>query len=111
LNTAGVYGLGAAIDLFLEVGPDRIEEYLLGLSGYLAERLTSKGYDVVSPGNAGETSAIITCRHERHTPKDLWRLLREKNIQTAPRMNRLRISPHFYNTREEVDALIEALPD
>jgi selenocysteine lyase/cysteine desulfurase len=111
LNTAGVYGLGAAIDLFLEVGPEKIEEYLLGLSDYLAERLASKGYQVVSPRNAGETSAIVTCTHERHTPKDLHRLLREKSIQTAPRMNRLRISPHFYNTREEIDVLIEALPD
>jgi len=41
----------------------------------------------------------------------LFRVLRSQNIITAPRMNRLRISPHFYNTREEVDALIEALPD
>jgi selenocysteine lyase/cysteine desulfurase len=111
LNTAGVYGLGAAIDLFLEVGPEKIEEYLLGLSDYLAERLGSKGYEVVSPRNAGETSAIVTCRHERYTPRDLHRLLCARNIQTAPRMNRLRISPHFYNTREEVDALIAALPD
>lgn len=111
LNTVGVYGLGAAIDLFLEVGPEKIEQYLLSLSDYLAERLTSKGYDVVSPRAAGETSAIVTCRHERHTPRDLHRLLSARNIQTAPRMNRLRISPHFYNTREEVDALIEALPE
>ena len=111
LNTAGVYGLGAAIDLFLEVGPEKVEEYLLSLSDYLAERLTSKGYEVVNPRNAGETSAIVTCTHERHTPKDLHRLLNSKNIHTAPRMNRLRISPHFYNTREEVDAVIAALPD
>lgn len=111
LNTAGVYGLGAAIDLFLEVGPEEIESYLLGLTDYLAERLTSRGYEVVSPRSAGETSGIVTCTHERHTARDLWRLLREKNIQTAPRMGRLRISPHFYNTREEVDALIGALPD
>lgn len=111
LNTAGVYGLRAAIDLFLEVGPEKIEEYLLGLSDYLADRLTSKGYEVVSPRNAGETSAIVTCTHPRRTPIDLWRLLTSKNIHTAPRMNRLRIAPHFYNTREEVDLLIEALPD
>jgi selenocysteine lyase/cysteine desulfurase len=110
LNTAGMYGLRAAIDLFLEVGPEKIEEYLLGLTDYLAERLTSKGYRVVSPRSAGERSGIITCTHERHTPADLWRLLREKNIHTAPRMGRLRISPHFYNTREEVDRLIDALP-
>jgi selenocysteine lyase/cysteine desulfurase len=110
LNTAGMYGVCAAIDLFLEVGPEVIEEYLIGLTDYLAERLTSKGYEVVSPRGAGESSGIITCTHPRHTPKDLWRLLREKNIHTAPRMNRLRISPHFYNTRDEVDRLIAALP-
>jgi selenocysteine lyase/cysteine desulfurase len=110
LNTAGVYGIGAAIDLLLEVGPEKIESHLLDLSEYLAERLTSKGYEVVSSRQPGETSAIVTCRHETHSPRDLCRLLRSKNIVTAPRMNRLRISPHFYNTRDEVDALVDALP-
>ena len=80
LNTAGVYGLGAAIDLFLEVGPEKIEQYLLGLSDYLAERLTSKGYDVVTPRNAGETSAIVTCRHERNIPKDLHRQIGRAHV-------------------------------
>ncbi len=110
LNTVGVYGLGAAIGLFLEVGPEKIEEYILGLSDYLAERLIEKGYDVVSSRRPGETSAIVTCKHESHTPRDLYWLLRSKNIITAPRAGRLRISPHFYNTREEIDALITALP-
>lgn len=111
LNTAGVYGLGAAIDLFLEIGPEKIAAYLLELSDYLAGRLTAKDYDVISSRKPGETSAIVTCRHERHSASELYRLLRSKNIITAPRSNRLRISPHFYNTREEVDALIDALPD
>jgi cysteine desulfurase/selenocysteine lyase len=110
LNTVGVYGLRAALDLFLEVGPDKIEQYLLSLSDYLADRLSGKGYEVVGSRNPGETSAIVTCKHPRHAPGDLFRVLRSQNIITAPRMNRLRISPHFYNTREEVDALIEALP-
>jgi cysteine desulfurase/selenocysteine lyase len=44
LNSAGVYGLGAAIDLFLEVGPENVEAYLVGLSGDLAEQLAHKGY-------------------------------------------------------------------
>jgi len=111
LNTAGVYGLGAAIDLFLEVGPAEVEAYLLGLSDYLAKRLTVKGYNVISSRLPGETSGVVTCTHERYSPRELHRLLRATNIITAPRANRLRISPHFYNTREEVDALIEALPD
>src|SRR6185369_17162761 len=82
LNSAGVYGLGAGIDLFLEVGPEKIESYLLELSSYLAERLTSKGYDVISPRGAGQTSAIVTCKHERYSPRDLYGSLRARNILT-----------------------------
>jgi cysteine desulfurase / selenocysteine lyase len=111
LNTAGMYGLGAAIDLFLEVGPERIEKHLLSLSDYLAERLNAKGYNVVSSRRKGETSGIVTCTHERHSPGSLYHLLLSKNIITAPRAKRLRISPHFYNTRQEVDQLIDALPE
>jgi selenocysteine lyase/cysteine desulfurase len=110
LNTAGVYGIGAAIDLLLEVGPEKIEAHLLGLSDYLAERLAAKGYEVTGSRRKGETSAIVTCTHRKHTPGALYHQLRSKNIMTAPRMGRLRISPHFYNIREEADALIDALP-
>ena len=110
LNTVGVYGLGAAIDLFLEVGTEQIEEYVVGLSGYLGDRLTEKGYVVAGSRNPGEMSAVVTCTHEKHSPANLSRQLRAKNIITAPRVKRLRIAPHFYNTRDEIDTLIDALP-
>ncbi|HKP86145.1 MAG TPA: aminotransferase class V-fold PLP-dependent enzyme [Blastocatellia bacterium] len=110
-NTAGVYGLGAAIDLLLETGPEAVEEYLLGLSDYLAEALSAKGYEVISSRRKGETSGIVCCLSERHSSASLYHSLREKNIITAHRSGRLRISPHFYNTREEVDALVAALPE
>jgi selenocysteine lyase/cysteine desulfurase len=110
LNTAGVYGLGAAIDLFLEVGAPKIEEHILSLSAYLAEQLCAKGYDVFGSRRTGETSAIVTCTHKEYTPKQLYKLLHDKNIMTAPRVGRLRIAPHFYNTHEEIELLIEALP-
>lgn len=111
LNTAGIYGIGAAIDLFLEVGTEKIEAHVLSLSDYLAEGLTAKGYEVFGSRQKGETSAIVTCTHKKHTPKELYRLLHAKNIMTAPRVGRLRISPHFYNTQDEVDILLETLPD
>jgi len=111
LNTVGVYGLRAAIDLFLEIGPEKIEEYILSLGDYLADRLKDKGYNVVSPRRTGESAALVCCTHARHTAGELFGALRSRDIITAPRMNRLRISPHFYNTREEVDTLIDALPD
>lgn len=111
LNTAGVYGLGAALELFLEVGAETIEAHILALSDYLAAGLSARGYEVFGSRRSGETSAIVTCTHRTQTPKNLYKLLQAKNILTAPRVGRLRISPHFYNTRAEIDALLAALPD
>ncbi|MFL6276398.1 MAG: aminotransferase class V-fold PLP-dependent enzyme [Blastocatellia bacterium] len=111
LNTAGVYGIGAAIDLFLEVGPAAVEAHLLGLNEYLAEQLSGKGYHVVSSRRPGETSGIVCCTHPRYAPSQLYHHLLERHIITAPRIGRLRLSPHFYNTRDDIDALIAALPE
>ena len=40
----------------------------------------------------------------------LYHLLNNCRIIATPRLGRLRVSPHFYNTREEIDRLIETLP-
>jgi len=114
LNTAGVVGLGAALELFLQVGVEKIESYLLDLGDYLCERLrersTDHGYHVASSRRDGEKSAVICLRHEKYSAQQLYHLLNDCRIITTPRLGRLRVSPHFYNTREEIDRLVEALP-
>jgi cysteine desulfurase / selenocysteine lyase len=114
LNTAGVAGLGAAIELFLQIGVEKIESYLLGLGDYLSERvkgeLMDRGYRVASSRRDGEKSAIICIEHEKYSAQELYHLLNDRRIITTPRSGRLRISPHLYNTREDIDRLIEALP-
>ncbi|MDX2041620.1 MAG: aminotransferase class V-fold PLP-dependent enzyme [Acidobacteriota bacterium] len=111
LNTAGITGLGAAIELFLQLGLERIENHLLELGDYLCDQLTECGYQVVSSRRQGEKSAVICCRHEKISADELYRILNDRRIITTPRLGRLRISPHLYNTREDIDRLIEALPD
>jgi cysteine desulfurase / selenocysteine lyase len=114
LNTAGVMGLGAAIELSLQIGLEKIESYLLDLGDYLCERLSAKladsGYRVASSRRDKEKSAIICIQSEKYSALDIYHLLNDRCIITTPRSGRLRISPHFYNTREEIDRLIEALP-
>ena len=110
LNTAGVIGLGAAIELFQSVGMARIESYLLELGDYLCARLADQGYQIISSRRAGEASAIIACQHARHTAQALYERLDAQGIITTARLGRLRISPHFYNTQTELDRLVEALP-
>lgn len=110
LNTAGIVGLGAAIELFQQTGLERIESYLLELGDYLCERLQEKGYQLFSSRRDGEKSAVICCSHYRFTANHLYQILNDHRIITTPRLGRLRISPHLYNTREEVDELIRSLP-
>ncbi len=110
LNEVGICGLGQTINLFLQVGPSLIERYLLQLRQYLVESLERRGYHVLSSQRPGEASAILVCRHERYSAEEICSELESKNIIISARLDRLRIAPHFYNTREEVDALIEALP-
>ncbi|MEP7271899.1 MAG: aminotransferase class V-fold PLP-dependent enzyme [Acidobacteriota bacterium] len=110
LNVSGIVGLGAALELFHSVGVELIEEYLLSLSSYLGSCLDEKGYEVVSSRRPGETSSIVCCRHARHSSNVLSHALEEKRIITTARMGRLRLSPHFYNTRDDIDQLIDALP-
>jgi selenocysteine lyase/cysteine desulfurase len=40
----------------------------------------------------------------------LYAKLKQENIITAPRGDRLRIAPHLYNTVEDIDRLVAALP-
>lgn len=110
LNTVGVRGLGAAVELFLQVGLERIENHLLELGAYLCERLQERDYHIVSSRRPGEASAIIACRHERYTAEQLYQQLDAQRIITTARLGRLRISPHFYNTKDDLDRLIEHLP-
>ncbi|NOT59029.1 MAG: aminotransferase class V-fold PLP-dependent enzyme [Acidobacteria bacterium] len=111
LNTTGVIGLGAAIELFQSVGVEHIESYLLELTDYLCEGLRAKGYHVVSSRRAGEASAIVACQHEVHSAQSVYERLDAQGIITTARLGRLRISPHLYNTMSELDRLIEYLPE
>jgi selenocysteine lyase/cysteine desulfurase len=97
--------------LLHEHGPARIASYLEELTDHLCERVQSKRYEIVSSRAAGEKSQIVCIRHpKRLSVTALYGLLKGKNIITAPRGDRLRIAPHLYNTLEEIDQFVEALP-
>ncbi|HKY44614.1 MAG TPA: hypothetical protein VJM50_16105, partial [Pyrinomonadaceae bacterium] len=92
-------------------GVQNVANYLEELTDYLCERLKGKNYEVVSSRASGEKSQIVCIRHLGGKPAmALYAHLMSKHIVTAPRGDRLRISPHLYNTSQEVDELIKALP-
>jgi selenocysteine lyase/cysteine desulfurase len=109
LNTNGIYGLRASLELLLETGIDTIAEYVVALASRFAERLEGIGWRVASPRPI--RSAIIGATPPGVEPSLLrWhRLLEENGVVCAPREGMLRLSPHLFNEDAEVDKVIELL--
>lgn len=109
--SALIYGLKASLELLTGVGVAEIARHLDELTDHLCERLKGKSYEVVSSRLPGEKSQIVCIRHtEGISAMALYTHLKERQIITAPRSDRLRIAPHLYNTREEIDQLVQVLP-
>jgi len=109
-NVLGLVGLEAALSLLEEVGIDAISRQVLALSGYAAEKLDAKGYEVRSPRADHQRAGLVTFRHRSLPNASVLKTLEEANIVGAVRGGNLRFSPHFYNTTEEIDRAVDALP-
>ncbi|MCC7292213.1 MAG: aminotransferase class V-fold PLP-dependent enzyme [Phycisphaerales bacterium] len=110
-NLPGVFSLGAAIDLALEVGIENISKRLLRLTDRLVEGVRAKGYRVVSSRRPVEASGIVAFVSDVHNhAKVQHHLQSEHRVVIAERCGRLRASPHYYNSEREIDQLIELLP-
>ena len=107
-----MYGLKTSLELLTGLGVAQTARYLEDLTDHLCERLeTLPSFDVVSSRAPGEKSQIVCIRHNGGmSAMALYVHLKKQNIITAPRGDRLRIAPHVYNTRDEIDAVVEALP-
>lgn len=106
-----LHGLDASLRLLMETGIERIAAHLEELTDYLCEELSGSDYEVVSSRRRGEKSQIVAIRHKgERTAMSLYAHLKRQNILVAPRGERLRIAPHLYNTKEEIAALLNALP-
>ncbi|MBC8030660.1 MAG: aminotransferase class V-fold PLP-dependent enzyme [Pyrinomonadaceae bacterium] len=106
-----IHGLEVSLKLLSETGVQRIQDHLETLTDHLCERVQRSNYQLVSSRRPGEKSAIVCIRNTAGlSSMDLYAHLKKRNIITAPRGDRLRISPHLYNTLAEIDELINALP-
>jgi cysteine desulfurase / selenocysteine lyase len=106
-----LHGFKASLDLLSGFGAHNSSNYLEELTDYLCERLKPTNYEVISSRASGEKSHIVCIQHRSGlSAMALYAHLMTRKIVTAPRADRLRIAPHIYNTRTEVDELINALP-
>ena len=108
-NVAGIAGLGASLQLLLEATIPAIAQRVLELTDYLCDRAAMVGWRVFSSRTEAEKSGIVSLTHERTSPWEIKKRCEAEGIIANVRAGRLRVSPHAYNTIEEIDRLIEVL--
>ena len=110
-NLAGIWGLGGSLEWLLEIGVEKIWERVNVLTNRLVEGVRAKGYRVVSSREPAEASGIVAFVSDTHDHARIVNHLRQEyRTVVASRVGRIRVSPHFYNTEEEIDQLVEHLP-
>lgn len=106
LNTNGIYGLRASLDLLLEIGIDTVRDRAMAVAAKLAEGLESIGWRAPLLG-----SPIVGATPPDPQKSVLWyhRKLEEEGIVTSPREGLVRFSPHFYNDEDDVERCVRLL--
>jgi len=110
LNTAGCFGLRAALELLLEVGVETIATAVAALVDQLAAGLRRQGYQLMRERTAGTGSGILSFRHPSLDCRSVVSELKRNRILAAPRQGWVRMSPHFYLNAGDMQQVLEALP-
>jgi cysteine desulfurase / selenocysteine lyase len=110
LNTAGCFGLRAAIEFLLEVGIGNIASELLAITEQLTAGARRKGYQSMRGWTPETASGIVTLRHPSQDSRAIVSELKRRRILAAPRQGWIRMAPHFYISPEDIEQVLEALP-
>jgi cysteine desulfurase/selenocysteine lyase len=122
MNIAQEIGLLAAIEYLEELGMDAVRAHEKDLAGYAMERLTDIGATVFGPTDVEARGGAVSFWYKDIHPHDLAQVLDTEGICiraghhcAQPLMRTLgvpataRASFYVYNTRDEVDALVDAV--
>ena len=110
LNTLGCRGLQEAIELFLEIGVETVEQRLHRIAAQIATGVRSRGYELMTLREDSHGSGIVSFRKQGVSSESAVAALAEEGIVAAQRVGWIRTSPHFYAGDEEIDRLIDSLP-
>jgi selenocysteine lyase/cysteine desulfurase len=118
-----IVGCATAADYAMTVGLETIRDRNAALGNLVRNKITGIGLRLLDRGH--KLSSIITVQIPGKESSFILNNLRKRNINTSIAQHSsaildfdakgvtwaLRISPHYYNTEEEVDTLIQALKE
>ncbi len=108
INVLGVCLFDASLDLFHGYGMNNVESRILENTEYFIYQLSEIGIEpILKNVEKRNRAGIVTFKHVRSN--EIFEFLQSKRIYCAVRQGMIRFSPHFYNTKEEIDLVIKEL--
>jgi kynureninase len=104
---AAIYAARAGLELLAVVGVATVRERHMLLSQRLVDGAIAQGWTVRCPRVAAERTAIVTLEHPE--PQRVVDALRASGVICDSRPGLVRLSPHYFNTAEEMDRALELL--
>ena len=107
---AGIFSLGASLDLFNEIGIRNIQERALGMNSFLTSRLAEEGWKVLSPIQPEESRSaetLVACDQ----PVEVARQLLRRGVIVTEKPQGIRVATHFFNNEEDIERLIAGLSE
>ena len=102
-----IYGGVAGMELMEEIGIAETREHVIALDERLIAGVDELGGVVVTPREAERRGALVCIRST--DARALVAALAADGIVASERDGNLRVSPHAYNTEDDIDALLGAL--
>ncbi len=108
INTFGVYALHASLNLIKKYGFKEIEGYVILNSEYFINCLKDLGFEpILKNTDKKYLSGIVSFKSQNG--EEIFNYLSVKNIVCSLRENHIRFSPHFYNTKQEIEIVVDEL--
>jgi selenocysteine lyase/cysteine desulfurase len=109
-NFLGIWVMRHCLELILGIGLHQIERRVRELTTHLYEQVEARGFRVITPKPWRERAGILS--FDVPEPESVRRRLMERKIVVNVRDgSTLRAAPHFYNTRQDIETLVDALAD
>lgn len=110
-NILGAIGTDKSVEILQQVGIENVRARVFDLTRQAIDALDRKGYRVLSPREDDRRAGILMFDHPGHESEALLQEMKTKaKVSGSIRNGHVRLSPHFYNTPEEIDTAIDALP-
>ncbi|HVP37438.1 MAG TPA: aminotransferase class V-fold PLP-dependent enzyme [Terriglobales bacterium] len=97
----------SSLELLSEIGTKAIEKQVMGLLDSLLEYLHDSPYQIKSSLEPKHRSGIISFSG-KNTAR-LFEILSREKILVSFRENSIRVSPHFYNSPQDIQKLVQVL--